>query len=463
MKKSVLSLVAFVVLHIGLAQAQDAAPVDQLRASAWRDRYSSPRIEALRKDIASGRAALEAFWREVAKEGTPLIEPSQDGDKHQLVTFLWRGTSETRSVLIVIDPFTAARPQDYVMRRVERSDVWHLTVRMPRDARFIYRVSVNDQTGPGFFGDLKLDAAVADPLNRNSWLGHSAVELPGAPPQPWIVRTPGTPEGTIERHRITSTILSNERDIWVYTPARHQSDSRPSALLVLFDGVANIQLLSVPIILDNLIESSRIPATVAVFVSHPGASRMQELGDNPKFGEFLATELIPWLRARYNVTMDPRETIVGGQSAGGFGAAYVALHHSSVFGAVLSQSAPFWGSPELGRELAERNPASDRNDDRHVREEMEDRAVLEGNWLQKLFISRNRLPLRFYLNAGSFEAQFWGGPGGVNGTLESNRHMRDVLLAKGYDVHYREFVGGHDYLSWRGLLADGLIALIGKN
>ncbi len=65
--------------------------------------------------------------------------------------------------------------------------------------------------------------------------------------------------------------------------------------------------------------------------------------------------------------------------------------------------------------------------------------------------------------AGSFEAQFWGGPGGVNGTLESNRHMRDVLLAKGYEVHYQEFIGGHDYLSWRGLLADGLIALIGQN
>jgi enterochelin esterase family protein len=92
---------------------------------------------------------------------------------------------------------------------------------------------------------------------------------------------------------------------------------------------------------------------------------------------------------------------------------------------------------------------------------MEDRAVLEGNWLQKLFISRNRLPLTFYMNAGSFEAQFWGGPGGVNGILESNRHMRDVLLAKGYEVHYQEFLGGHDYLSWRGLLADGLIALIG--
>jgi enterochelin esterase-like enzyme len=57
-------------------------------------------------------------------------------------------------------------------------------------------------------------------------------------------------------------------------------------------------------------------------------------------------------------------------------------------------------------------------------------------------------------------------PSGVRSTggnvLETSRHMRDVLLAKGYEVHYQQFVGGHDYLSWRGTLADGLIALIGR-
>jgi enterochelin esterase family protein len=37
-----------------------------------------------------------------------------------------------------------------------------------------------------------------------------------------------------------------------------------------------------------------------------------------------------------------------------------------------------------------------------------------------------------------------------------------VLLAKGYEVHFQEFAGNHDYLSWRGTLADGLIVLIGK-
>jgi enterochelin esterase-like enzyme len=31
-----------------------------------------------------------------------------------------------------------------------------------------------------------------------------------------------------------------------------------------------------------------------------------------------------------------------------------------------------------------------------------------------------------------------------------------------YVVHYQQFVGGHDGLSWRGTLADGLIALLGS-
>jgi len=35
-----------------------------------------------------------------------------------------------------------------------------------------------------------------------------------------------------------------------------------------------------------------------------------------------------------------------------------------------------------------------------------------------------------------------------------------VLLAKGYDVIYRETGGGHEQLHWRATLADGLITLL---
>ena len=34
-----------------------------------------------------------------------------------------------------------------------------------------------------------------------------------------------------------------------------------------------------------------------------------------------------------------------------------------------------------------------------------------------------------------------------------------MLRAKGYAVSLRTYAGGHDFLVWRGALADGLIAL----
>jgi hypothetical protein len=41
-----------------------------------------------------------------------------------------------------------------------------------------------------------------------------------------------------------------------------------------------------------------------------------------------------------------------------------------------------------------------------------------------------------------------------------NRHFRDVLIAKGYDVTYRETGGAHNNLHFRAMLADALLTLL---
>ncbi len=44
----------------------------------------------------------------------------------------------------------------------------------------------------------------------------------------------------------------------------------------------------------------------------------------------------------------------------------------------------------------------------------------------------------------------------------SKRRLRDLLRSKGYEVHYAEFNGGHEFLNWQGTLADALLALVGR-
>ena len=66
--------------------------------------------------------------------------------------------------------------------------------------------------------------------------------------------------------------------------------------------------------------------------------------------------------------------------------------------------------------------------------------------------ARPRLPIRFYVDVGRFDVY-------TSNNLRMNRHMRDVLTAKGYPLVYREYNSGHDFVAWRGTVADGLIAL----
>lgn len=407
--------------------------------------FVSPRIAALQGELEAGhRGALDAFWHQVSEQGTPLIEAIPGDADHALVTFVWRGNPATHNV-VVIGSFTR---WDYVhnqMSRVRDTDLWSRTYRLHSDTRTTYRLSENDALIPVVEAEdpgARTATWRPDPLNRqpfpaaNPWA--SVLVLPGAPPQPWIAPRPGVPAGMVHRERLRSDILGNERDIWTYIPPGYSSTAEPYSLLLLFDGGAYTSWVPTPTILDNLLAEQRIAPLVAVFVGNAGqAVRNRELPCHPPFAEFLAQELIPWVRQRNHVTDDATRTVIGGSSYGGLAAAYAGLRSPDLFGNVLSQSGSFSWKPA-------------------------DEA--EYGWLTRQFASNETLPLHFYLEIGLPEA------GGHERTLDeahpgpvaANRHLRTVLQAKRYLVSYAEFTGGHDYVCWRGTLAEGLLALLEK-
>jgi enterochelin esterase family protein len=117
--------------------------------------------------------------------------------------------------------------------------------------------------------------------------------LPGAAPQPWIVRNASTPAGEVVHDSLKSATLKNERTVSVSTPADYRASGEPYALMIVFDGGAYLSAVPTPTILDNLIAASRIPPTVAVFLDNPDQpTRTRELTPNPDVPEFLVSELL---------------------------------------------------------------------------------------------------------------------------------------------------------------------------
>lgn len=384
----------------------------------------SPRLRLLQSDIQTpGSGALRDFWEEVKQQGTPIIEPGTD--EFSLVTFLWRDDGSANNVAVIQD-WGADGIREHHMTRLPGSDIWFLTRSMRSDTRTTYQLSPSPSLDPGESAPYQ-----PDPLNPKIFTASlsetgdsilfSLLELPAAPALPW--RQTGLPKvGALQLHMP----FTDQRRLWVYMPTLDRSTPLP--VLVVFDGRLYKDMLRLPEILDYLIGGGHIPPVAALLVDDPDR---KELLCETEFAGYMTREVIPWLRATYPVSSDPRHSIVMGSSYGGLAAAFLAFQFPGVFGTVFSQTGWFRWRPD--------------GDAQH-------------HWLTRQLAAAPRLPVRFWLQVGNLEeAQMTdGGPS----QLAANRHLRDTLQTKGYAVSYQEYSGGHDASSLEFPLAQGLMEIL---
>ncbi|HSG18146.1 MAG TPA: alpha/beta hydrolase-fold protein [Anaerolineae bacterium] len=393
--------------------------------------FSSPKLEALRQELVAGnRSALDTFWQELGQQETPIIESLAGDETHSLATFIWRGSDEDQEVAVVSTLSEGDEPD--AMTHIPGTDLWYKTYKVHEELRESYQFAVAGEN-------------IADPLNPHKhvfpgdeeigftgWVS-SVIEMPKAPSQPWSSERPNVRHGQVTPHRINSEILDNEYRVWIYTPPDYKADGEPYGFLLILDGWFYLELVPAPTILDNLLADSLTPPLVAIMVGDVfGETRGRDLSCYPPFADFLTGELLPWAKRNYNLSDNPAQNTVAGISLGGLMAAYMGLRHSDVFGNVISQSGAFWYKPE---------------------------GEHEEEWLARQYALTPKLPLRFYLDVGLLETDM--DPGDLTCMLSRNRHMRDVLQAKGYPVYYSEFYGGHNPMNWKGTFANGILALLG--
>jgi enterochelin esterase-like enzyme len=409
-------------------------------------------IHPLLAELKADPGGEAAFWERMARERTPLIEPDPDRPGHSLVTYVFPIGADARHV--VVQPGWGEAPNN-VMDRIAGTNVCHATFRYRDDVRTTYSfwrdlplVSVRDADEAALkaFREFVRDhKASPDPHHREHYVSRageglpdnvaSVVALANAPDQSIIEKRPGLKRGWIERHAFESEIMGNERRVWVYTPPGYEAATgRAFPVLMAFDGGGALSLTPTQRLLDNLLADGRIDPMIAVFIDNPtDTSRSHELPCNEDFARFIETELIPWVRSNYRVSHDPREAYVTGVSYGGLASLWVGLRLPHLFGNVLSQSASLWWGP--GFDL-EKPPFSQ---------------DYPAEWLVDQYAASPRLPLRVWMEVGLMEPD--------DRMVEPNRRMKEVLEAKGYNLTYSEYAGGHDYAVWRGTLASALATM----
>lgn len=406
----------------------------------------SPRIAELRRKLDAGdRTAVDGFWLEVEAAGAPLVEPVEGDHQRRLVTFVHRAERALENLVLFPGIGHTGDTHSNSLELLPGADLWFKTYLARSDLRVSYMFSPNDPLLPLMDMEPQEQTAhfleranvwFADPLNPRRFgmapmPEQSYVELPDAPPQPYPAKRDGVPEGTIEREDLESDPLGEGRRIWTYLPPGYDASAGPYPLVLQFDGIGS-RKLGLHTTLDNMIAERILPPVVCVMMHN--IDRNIELPCNEAFADWLCLDFLPKWRAKYAITNDPARSVVTGMSYGGLAAAWCGLRHPEVFGNVLSQSGSFWWGPE---------------------------GTGEWQWLTAKYEASPPLPLRFYMDVGLLEDGRRNVPGYPT-MVEANRALRDVLRAKGNDFHYAEFNGGHDYVSWRGTIADGLAALLGR-
>lgn len=281
---------------------------------------------------------------------------------------------------------------------------------------------------------------------------------PATPMEAGEVFEPGPPAwghsmtGDIRYHEVTSDILENRRQVWVYLPPGYhapENASRQYPVIYAMDG-QNLfergtafggQEWQMDEAAQRAMLQGSMQEAILVAVSHAGGQRLEEYSHCPdpshgggkaeQFVQFLKTELKPLVDGAYRTERVPEKTGILGSSMGGLVSLYAGLAHSNTFGllGVLSPSL-WWAEKDMIRQWAE-NPPEFR-------------------------------PSRIWLDMGDRESQSDRDGNGVPDTLDNTRALRDVLEAQGQaGLLYHEIPGAtHSEGAWRSRIQSVMEGLL---
>ena len=364
-----------------------------------------PKIRQLEQMSRVERHHVEGF---IADNRFPLIEPAA-------ATFVYRGEADA----VYLRRWMHGETDGLPLERLDRTDLWHVRVRVPKGARLEYKFDiVRDGTGVWFNDPLNPEVAT-DPFGANSVCRAFGYVTPA-----WTQRDPSAPAGKIDTLSVQSAAFGEERLVRTYLPAGFAEDRRYS-LLIVHDGDDFVVHAGLATILDNLIHRGDIPPVIAALTQ--AHDRIAEYTGGSRHEDFVAQDLLPTLRALLPLREDPSGVVLVGTSLGAVASLSTAWRHAGMVGGLILLSGSFIFDRCL---LRERNSLFTRIADfvGCLREDPRD------------------LPRRIFVSCGIYE-----------GLIGQNRTLVALLRQRGRAVRFREPRDAHHWQNWRDQMRAGLM------
>jgi enterochelin esterase-like enzyme len=198
----------------------------------------------------------------------------------------------------------------------------------------------------------------------------AAAPLPALPPNsaPLVSKYVGVLAGRAYTVTFHSGILDREMSYWIYLPPGYGATGvRYPTLYMLhggggtFDEWAAYGLFDVA---DQAFAGGKLPPFIIVLPEGDKSFWANWAGDNPRWGDYLAFDVVREIDARFSTIPAPASRAIGGLSMGGWGALYQGFTHPDIFGVVGATSPSFYPDNDYlqflgtGPEYASKDPLS---------------------------------------------------------------------------------------------------------
>lgn len=304
------------------------------------------------------------------------------------------------------------------MERIAGTEVWFVTVELPRGSRVEYRYEVMSSDHTVLIDDPLNRRTAADPFGVNS-----VATAPGHSAPVWTAPNVDRVPGQVETVEIESSAFGDARTFSAYLPAGYPNEA-PYPAVVLHDGSDLLEYSSLATVFDNLIGEGVVRPFIGLLLDP--VVRNREYMAAVDHGRFVVEDVLPYAEAELSISTDSSERVVGGASLGAVASLATAWRDPGTFSSLVLLSGTFvtatGGRWERSEEL---------------------QPVVE-------FMAE------FSADPGASADRTWMACGAYEALAADNRVFVPVLERSGMRVHYSEPKDGHHWISWR----DGIGAAL---